>query len=141
MQENEIKCSFVYGTLRPGYGNARLWFGYAEGEHDGEAVVNGFRLVGHAFPYAIRDEHSSTVGCLVYPRLDTYDYVTDAMDMLEGVPTHYRRIQVPVSTPDGEVQAWMYEPAAGSNYGHMTPVNTDEQGRYDWRLGLSNQHR
>lgn len=100
---------FVYGTLRPGYGNSRIWGDVAHAEHDGAATVQGFRLVtSGAFPFAVRDLNSTSVGALVYPAPEYYEWVLRSFDQLEGVPHLYQRSIVIVETPVADVTAWMY---------------------------------
>jgi gamma-glutamylcyclotransferase (GGCT)/AIG2-like uncharacterized protein YtfP len=125
---------FVYGTLRPGYGNDRLWHGRAHDRHDGECYVTGFRLVGRGFPYAIPAEGAEAVGALIVPDADHYEDVTRDLDRLEGVPTHYYRDLVVITTPEGYRVAWMYI-ASGEWLGHdRLAVPTDPAGRFDWAL-------
>ena len=114
---------FVYGTLRPGWGNSRLWEGRGAAMHDGAATVTGFALVsGGAFPFAIPAADSVAVGALIYPDVDVYDEVLEALDRLEGYPRFYDRIMVVVDTPAGRVKAWIYTPADHGRYDDMPPV-------------------
>lgn len=100
---------FVYGSLRPNMGNDGWWTGIATPHHDGNAYVDGFRLVHNgAFPYAIESEGSTTVGCLLYPDPDWGDLVLKNFDTLEGFPRHYDRKIVQVTIPGRSVSAWMY---------------------------------
>lgn len=104
---------FVYGTLRPGQGNDRLWRGDAVAFDDGECIVKGYRLVGRgSIPYAVRAEGKQVVGCLVDPFVDAYANVARALDGLEGYPVHYDRIVVDVYRPGRlePMEAWMYSP-------------------------------
>jgi len=106
---------FVYGTLRPGYGNSRGWVGRARAVHDGDATVDGFRLAAPqygGFPYAIPAEGSRIVGALIFPEPGEYAAVLYRLDQLEGYPNHYDRIRVRVETPDGWLWAWIYTPPA-----------------------------
>jgi gamma-glutamylcyclotransferase (GGCT)/AIG2-like uncharacterized protein YtfP len=107
----------VYGTLRPGCGNDRLWQGSANVIADGWFIA-GYRLVSNgAFPYAIPtgDRADESRVTLVMPHLAEYDEVLARLDMLEGVPTHYVRSMVECRDPEdrggGFVVAWLYEPA------------------------------
>lgn len=125
----------VYGTLRPGYGNSRLWRDRARDLHDGDVTVTGYRLVGRGFPYAIASEGESIAACLIVPEPWTYDAVLADMDMLEGVPDHYTRELIVADTPDGFRVAWMYVCAFNPDHmGQRFAVPTDEKGRYDWAL-------
>lgn len=105
----------VYGTLRPGCGNARLWQDRADAI--GIGTVTGFELrTPGGFPYAVptgHRDHRITVE-LIMPWQGRYQEVIDRMDVLEGVPHHYRRIEVAVDATlrhvTGTVFAWMYVP-------------------------------
>lgn len=109
---------FVYGTLRPGHGNSRLWIGDAEDRYDGVATVDGFTMTAHGCPYITPDVTQRVVGTLIvaHDTLDERDYrlLTYRLDMLEGINHdnqyygHYRRRSVVVNTPDGDVTAWVY---------------------------------
>lgn len=132
---------FVYGTLRPGHGNARMWEGHGDGLHDGAATVLGYRLTSNGgFPYLVADDGSVTAGCLVEPEPAEYEHVLARMDALEGYAqhsrhNHYERVHVVVHTPEGPVLAWVYIPAAGEMADHARslrngPRRTD--GTYDW---------
>jgi gamma-glutamylcyclotransferase (GGCT)/AIG2-like uncharacterized protein YtfP len=105
---------FVYGTLRPGWGNARLWQGRAEPVLDGAVTVTGYRLTSNGgFPYAIPHPGAVTVGCLIVPDDAEYDRVLEQMDWLEGYPHHYDRVIVHAALPEGRgfVEAWLYTPS------------------------------
>jgi gamma-glutamylcyclotransferase (GGCT)/AIG2-like uncharacterized protein YtfP len=127
----------VYGTLRPGFGNDRLWQGKAK--HIGDGTVHGYRLVGRGFPYAIPSPDETIVVSLIQPYSDTYDYVLERMDWLEGVPHHYTRVNVAVLTEQGYIVAWMYQPADwidGPDSTHRSgpAVPTNSLGQFDWAL-------
>lgn len=123
----------VYGTLRPGYGNDRLWQERGRGVHDGDATVEGYALAGRAFPYATPSPDDTIVVCLIEPEADHYAAVLQDMDWLEGVPHHYTRELVAVNTPDGYRVAWMYVAANGVR--GVTPVRRNPAGHFDWSLG------
>ena len=105
---------FVYGTLRPGQGNDRRWITRAVAEHDGEARVLGFRLVGarQFFPYAIAtgDPTDVAYGAVIRPVPGEYANVLRSFDQLEGYPNHYDRVPVQVDTPTGPVECYIYTP-------------------------------
>lgn len=116
---------FVYGTLRPGWGNSRRWTGRGEARHDGTATVRGFRLVSNgAFPFALPDADSVAVGALIYPHPDHYAAVLDDLDHLEGYPRFYDRIMVVIDTPAGHVKAWIYVPV--ELYDDLPPVEGND---------------
>ena len=131
----------VYGTLRPGCGNDRLWHGLAEARYDGDVELRGFMLVSNGgFPYLLADDGSVTVGALIEPAADEYEYVLRRMDGLEGYHpgsrhNHYERVHVVVHTPEGPVLAWTYVPAtalAEAVRVECPPVEVDDEGRFDW---------
>lgn len=134
--ENEALPVAVYGTLRPGYGNDRLWQGRAECHHDGEATIEGYRLVGRGFPYAIPAEHERIVVGLVQPEPDEYERVLAMMDRLEGVPRHYRRVLEVATTPEGIRACWLYVPAEPRWHEDNEPVpGNDWANVAGWRWG------
>lgn len=108
---------FVYGTLRPSWGNSRLWEGVATGLYDGEAKLPGHVLYSSGIPYVTPGD-GTVVGCLVMP----HDWLSEMgyrdlmyhLDSLEGVhhddmaSGHYERKAVEVDTPAGKVRAWVY---------------------------------
>lgn len=116
---------FVFGTLRPGNGNARLWQHTGHAKHDDEAVIANHRLVSNGyFPYCIPSEGDTTTGTLIYPNDPTHTWrrMINDMDILEGVPVHYTRQMIGVHTPDGEVTAWYYIPTDWHTYNGYEPV-------------------
>ena len=138
METNELDTSiqmpvFVYGTLRPGHGNASLWSGLATARYDGHARVLGRRLVSNGgFPYMLHSTPSEqVVGTLIFPDAAYYEQVLDRMDMLEGVPVHYIRDTIAVicgGGVDGSAifAAWTYMPVDDSEYEHLTPVTDND---------------
>lgn len=132
---------FVYGTLRPGWGNALLWDGRAAPHHDGDAVVLGYRLTSSGgFPYLVADDGSATAGTLIEPEPADYEHVLARMDALEGYEqgsrhNHYERVHVVVHTPEGPVLAWVYVPSAHGTADHARSLRNGPQrldGTYDW---------
>lgn len=114
---------FVFGTLRPGYGNDRLWHGYADDVCDGTAILRDHRLVSNgAFPYCLPAEGQYAIGTLIVPHVHNYQAVLSRMDALEGVPHHYTRRVCMVETPDSIIQAHYYIPAHTEEYGNLSPV-------------------
>lgn len=118
---------FVFGTLRPGAGNDRTWHGLAEPRHDGECWVDDHRLVSNgSFPYCLPSKGDRSIGCLIVPHPHLYAVAVRQMDMLEGVPHHYTRQTVAVTTPDGVVMAWYYIPENWMAYAdYRRVVNND----------------
>jgi gamma-glutamylcyclotransferase (GGCT)/AIG2-like uncharacterized protein YtfP len=79
----------------------------------GPATLTGYRLAFTIFSPKrlcgcadIVPSHGDTVYGLLY-RLSDVDMQT--MDGFEGHPVHYRRIQVKVNGPEGEIDAYSYE--------------------------------
>lgn len=127
---------FVYGTLRPDFGNARILEGSAFAKYDGKSRIDNHRLVSNGgFPYCIPAEGSTTYGCLIVPFADEYDRVLRHMDALEGVPLHYTRETVAVTCPDGVVMAWVYIPA---DPGHVAGLR--EVWNNDWTAHTRRLH-
>lgn len=120
---------FVYGTLRPEQGNDHCWQGYARAVGDGLSHVNGFRLVHNgAFPYALPCPGDAVVGAVIVPTDDTYEYVLDRMDRLEGYPSFYDRVVVSVlNERTGKSRgAWMYTPARPADYERLRTVPNND---------------
>lgn len=114
---------FVFGTLRPGYGNDRTWRGLAHDAYDDEATIADHRLVSNGgFPYCLPAEGETTTGTLIVPFPDCYETARIAMDSLEGFPRHYNRKTVAVTTPDGIITAWYYIPDDWEYYEGLRPV-------------------
>lgn len=116
---------FVFGTLRPGNGNAVTWHDTGKARYDDEALLANHRLVTNGFfPYCLPSEGDTTVGTLIFPKNPTWAWrsMIAAMDMLEGVPAHYTRQMVTVHTPDGSLPAWYYVPEHWEMYANLTPV-------------------
>lgn len=116
---------FVYGTLRPGHGLARVWQHRGHARYDGEARLRGFRLVsGGAFPFALPDggKDAFAVGTLIFPDADQYDAVLERMDAIEGVPHFYDRLMVVVQLPEHPVKAWVYSPVNPAGYADLPAV-------------------
>jgi gamma-glutamylcyclotransferase (GGCT)/AIG2-like uncharacterized protein YtfP len=103
---------FVYGTLRPGYGN---WEGSLKHAHQHvmPAELCGMRLVARIdafFPYLVTcDADEVVTGDLVFIKPALYHRVLGQLDRLEGTPTHYERVQCTVECKLGTVTAWAYK--------------------------------
>ena len=131
--ETEIQIHLpyaVYGTLRRGFANSRLWQGL--GDYKARGTVEGFRLVanGH-FPYAIPSEGQAITVELLQPRIIEAEEMRDRLDRLEGFPSFYDRIIVPVVTQDGtEHEAWMYTPVDPEEYADLESVPSNDWSKY-----------
>ena len=105
----------VYGTLRPGCGNDRLWEGMAYLGATG--VVEGYKMVtgmSMGFPFALPAPHSSVVVEIIVPAEGFERVLRDRLDTLEGYPHFYDRKVVKVETISGFVEAWLYVPCTTS---------------------------
>ena len=130
---------FVYGTLRVGQGNWD-WALQGRTSREQEATFAGGALFdGGAFPYMIReagitDEHQ-VIGDLMDVPAENYAAVLDDLDNLEGYDPQrginlYRRVEVDVTTADGEtVRAYTYI-ADSSQYGRVAALPLVASG--DW---------
>lgn len=96
----------VYGTLRTGHGNDRLWRGYATTA--GLDKVDGYELLTYgAFPYAVPAEGGAQITVQLIEAEDDQEGadLLARLDRLEGTPNHYRRTRI--VTESGRT-AWMY---------------------------------
>lgn len=125
---------FVFGTLRPGCGNDHVYRGLAVSNLDGLATLADHRLVSNgAFPYCIPAEGETTTGALIITTAGMWPEAMAAMDLLEGVPMHYDRVECTVTTPDGDIRAWYYLPDHWQNYAGLDRVpNNDWSDREPW---------
>lgn len=106
----------VYGTLRQGYGNSRL---FGNGIKKVRVVkVGGIGLYSRpdSVPYAFPFEDAVLVGELVYINEDAYPDTLRRVDNLEGFDykavngwNHYDRLRVTFTDDQGEeISAWVY---------------------------------
>lgn len=104
---NEPELIAVYGTLRTGQGNDRIWKGRAVSR--GLDHVDGYTLwTTGAFPYAVPGPPDMRITVeLIEPERHHRARVMADMDRLEGYPSHYTRIVVIATEGDA---AWMYVP-------------------------------
>ena len=95
---------FVYGTLKKGHGNNYL---LQEAEYLGKAITyKRFRLFDVGFPYAVPSKDGARIRGEVYK---VNPEIMQALDWLEGFPTHYKRQIIKVELENGEViEAWIY---------------------------------
>lgn len=132
---SNVRSFFVYGTLRPGFANARLWHDFADAAWDGRSHVVGYKLVTNGgFPYLVHAEGETSTGCLITPHRGEAANIRRRFDALEGYPRHYDRIVVPVFTPAGSVRAWTYIPADLSHVLGLPDVGVDDDGVFDFNL-------
>ena len=100
---------FVYGTLRKGYGS-RHGMLQEDGEFLGVAYsTNKIMYDLGAFPGVIHsDNEEDVIVGEVYTMNDPQETIA-YLDVIEGVPTLYRREKVRVSLENGEeLTTWMY---------------------------------
>ena len=144
---------FVYGTLREGFGNDRLWHPHAtrrEAPGGGRWEVRGYNLVTNGgFPYAVPTPYVDGIGLtarIVGELIEATDAEHEAemmkrLDYLEGVPHHYRRALVSVELHgsandlDGypSLNAVMYQPTDGddaSRYARLHPVPENDWAKW-----------
>jgi gamma-glutamylcyclotransferase (GGCT)/AIG2-like uncharacterized protein YtfP len=115
---------FVYGTLRPAWGNSKIWQRHnATCLFDGEVQVSGFEMVDNGIPYARRtDDHDDfMLGALIVPNEDdtARRLLRSDLDSLEGWPGHYDRIAIVALTPHGPQVAWIYSPSTWDPTGRV----------------------
>jgi gamma-glutamylcyclotransferase (GGCT)/AIG2-like uncharacterized protein YtfP len=103
---------FVYGTLRPGYGNYERCL--SDVRHTAvPARLAGARMfaTGRPFPYASTKGarlQDFVVGALIEVAPEHYAGALRRLDWLEGHPRHYTRTATVVETEAGPVGAWAY---------------------------------
>lgn len=103
---------FVYGTLRPGYGNYRRCL--SDIRHTVVlATLAGARMFAlhRSFPYVSTKgagPQDIVVGELIKVAPEHYEMALERLDFLEGHPVHYTRTEMVVATDDGAVEAWVY---------------------------------
>lgn len=111
---------FVYGTLRTGHGNHRLFEGATTLIEN--AVAPDHAVYGHGIPFAIDNPGTAVVGELMHVADDLYEQVLLRVDRLEGHRPGggglYTRVvrTVIVTDADGTthpVEAWIYHSDLG----------------------------
>jgi gamma-glutamylaminecyclotransferase len=118
---------FVYGSLKRGFGNARL---LSESRYLGDAVsIDRFRMWGWGFPYIAASEDGLPVAGELYE----VDEATLAnLDRLEGHPRHYCRQHRWFVVDDAKVApAWVYVAGPG-------PASADHDDDDNARVDTSN---
>lgn len=118
MSRPTVTSAIVYGTLRSGFHNARLWEGCADSEMGWLAGYRLYEVEGAGFPIVQRDEESLYVP---YVRVEILTWRSDdlavegieRLDWLESVPRLYRRIEVTAVTDNGrDRRGWLYVPSS-----------------------------
>lgn len=95
---------FVYGLLKPDFSLHRVAAPFLERAI--EATVSG-RLYDGGVPAARFDQAGEIRGFVFW--LHSTDEALRVLDELEDEGTHYRRVTVTATTPDGPVEAYAYE--------------------------------
>jgi gamma-glutamylcyclotransferase (GGCT)/AIG2-like uncharacterized protein YtfP len=102
---------FVYGTLRPGYGNYRHFLAPVSHTVVPARLPGALMYArGGGIPYVTLggEPTDSVVGALVDVAPWDYEGVLACLDRLEGHPDHYVRTAVEVVTETGSTKAWAY---------------------------------
>lgn len=108
---------FAFGTLRRGESNHATIAGAFD--RCLPATLHDFRriMAAHGFPAIIRCPLAQVHGELFFMRPELYDETLRRCDLLEDLPPgqligrYYRRMQLPVETPEGVFSAWAYADA------------------------------
>ena len=131
MSDYELQRGYaVYGTLREGFANSSLWdggLGMRLADNYGIGTVDNYRLVSNNgyFPYALPAYGERIVVEVVVPRVDineAADELRYRLDELEGYPTFYSRVVVPVRIEDEVLHCWLYTPARPERHASLPSV-------------------
>ena len=111
-QQDKKLGFFVYGTLRPGYGNYRHCLSGTP-HTVVPATLPGARMFGLGRPYPYVSTKGArpediVVGALIEVAPEHYADALKRLDWLEGHPRHYTRTAMVVMTDAGPVEAWAY---------------------------------
>jgi len=120
----------VYGTLKQDGSNHGL-LGDSPLKYVGYTLPNYKILSMGSYPGAISGNDSIVVE--VY---EVTDNTLARLDQLEGHPTFYERLLVPIFNKDEEsIEAWLYTIShLSSNYAHRPAYNRrNEVGHIDWK--------
>ena len=124
----------VYGTLKQDGSNHGL-LGDSPLKYVGYTLPKYKLLSMGSYPGAISGNDS-----LVVEVYEVTDNVLARLDQLEGHPTFYERLLVPIFNKDGKsTEAWLYTIShLSSNYAHRPAYNRrNKEGHIDWKyLGL-----
>ena len=121
----------AYGTLRPGFPNARLW-DTVPGVSSEPCVIPGVRLQVDSVPFARVDLASQAVGDLITVPGEAASEVLERLDWLEGHPFLYVRVPWPCTTASGTVVCWLYLDATLEEYGRPVPGGDYANVRKSW---------
>jgi gamma-glutamylcyclotransferase (GGCT)/AIG2-like uncharacterized protein YtfP len=112
---NGMAYTFVYGTLKKGRGNHGV---LGRSVYIGEAITNSqeFTMFDGGFPY-VSDAFEGSQGSILGELYEVNDELTmENLDRLEGVPYHYIKREIEVTTLDNiEYKATIYLASPGSN--------------------------
>lgn len=138
MTEEHRILVFVYGTLKSGCHGAGKFVSKGH-THDTFVLFDGgFPMVGPKDAKAVSD-----IKPRFYAKVKGEVYSVDErglqyLDHYEGYPSHYNRIQIPVSLDTGsDVKAWMYigsEESLRHRKKYASPIFPDENDQAEWPL-------
>ena len=110
---------FVYGTLKPTAQRSNHNFTLIEHAITGQqpGSISGYDMFSTGmFPYVVPGD-GTIQGEIITLDERRYAGVMRALDVLEGHPHHYVRMEVPIETATGEtVRCWMYVAAADHDH-------------------------
>lgn len=133
LKTNNLATDYaVYGTLRTGESNARLWTGLAYSV--GTTTMANFRLVTNGgFPYALFAEDESIVVELIRPigNVEAQKELRSRLDRLEGYPDFYDRLYETVELDGDSQECWVYVPAGDQReYANLERVINNDWTEY-----------
>lgn len=100
---------FVYGTLLPGQAGWSLLAKFAQGHMDASAAGTLYDTL-RGYPTARFGGEGRIRGAAVTLHPASVEEALEVIDEYEGADEgRYRRIQIPVVTPDGASDAWAYD--------------------------------
>lgn len=127
---------FVYGTLKSGCHGAGKFVSSGH-THDAFVLFNGgFPMVGPGTSKAISDINKRFHAQVKGEVYSVDEKGLSYLDSYEGYPTHYDRIQIPVSLDTGsDVKAWMYigsEDSLAHRKKYASPIFPDANNQAEW---------
>ena len=127
---------FVYGTLKKGYGNSRIFLRHGA-EYMGQWVTKHSYILGDiGFPYMFDREATSGYSEDLFKQVvgDLWHIPNEAclaaLDGLEGVPHHYQRN---IITLEDGTEAWSYLQHDDTNLRFCSYCDITEDNQWIWR--------